>query len=97
MNKLQLLRDSYSSRLKVYWNNLSIKRQRVLLLTAFTLYGLVCLFIVKTSFTSKIKEATTNKQKQSNIKPVKYLLERQKIESQSTIKLNYYESRSVIK
>lgn len=96
MNKLQLLRNSYSSRLQVYWNNLSIKKQRVLLLTAFTLYGLVCLFIVKTSFTSKIKEATS-REKQSNIKPVKYLLKRQKIKSQSTIKLNYYESRSIIK
>lgn len=85
MNKLQLLRHSYSSRLKVYLNNLSIKRQRVLLLTAFTLYGIVCLFIVKTSFTSKIKEATS-KEKQSNIKPVKYLLNRQKIESHPTSK-----------
>ncbi|MEC4095403.1 hypothetical protein [Myroides odoratimimus] len=97
MNKLQLLRYSYSSRLKVYWNNLSIKRQRVLLLTVFTLYGLVCFFIVKTSFTSTIKETTTNKQKQSNIKPVKYLLERQKIESHLTIKIRNYESRSNIK
>ncbi|EPH13486.1 hypothetical protein HMPREF9713_00666 [Myroides odoratimimus CCUG 12700] len=96
MNKLQLLRHGYLSRLKVYWNNLSIKRQRVLLLTVFTLYGLVCLFIVKTSFTSKIKQASS-KEDQTNIKPVKYLLDRQKIESQSTIKLNYYESRSNIK
>lgn len=96
MNKLQFLRHSYLSRLKVYLNNLSIKRQRVLLLTAFMLYGLVCLFIVKTSFTSKIKE-TTSRQKQSNIKPVKYLLDRQKIELHPTIKLNHYESRSVIK
>ncbi|MEK6495264.1 hypothetical protein [Myroides odoratimimus] len=96
MNKLQFLRHSYSSRLKVYWNNLSIKRQRVLLLTVFTLYGLVCLFIVKTSFTSKIKQASS-REKQSNIKPVKYLLDRQKIELHPTIKLNYYESRSVFK
>ncbi|AJH15364.1 hypothetical protein SAMN04488089_11923 [Myroides profundi] len=85
MNKLQLLRHGYLSRLKVYLNNLSIKRQRVLLLTVFTLYGLVCLFIVKTSFTSKIKQASS-KEKQSNIKPVKYLLKRQKIESHPTIK-----------
>ncbi|MEC4036584.1 hypothetical protein [Myroides odoratimimus] len=96
MNKLQFLRYSYSSRLKVYWNNLSIKRQRVLLLTAFTLYGIVCFFIVKISFTSKIKQATS-RQKQSNIKPVKYLLDRQKIELHPTIKLKHYESRSNIK
>ncbi|WP_073145661.1 hypothetical protein [Myroides odoratimimus] len=96
MNKLQLLRHGYLSRLKVYWNNLSIKRQRVILLTAFTLYGVVCLFIVKTSFTSKIKQAIS-REDQSNIKPVKYLLKRQKIESHSIIKLKYYESRSVVK
>ncbi|WP_025124848.1 hypothetical protein [Myroides odoratimimus] len=96
MSKLRFLRHSYLSRLKVYLNNLSIKKQRVLLLTAFTLYTLVCLFIVKTSFTSKIKQATSM-QKQSNIKPVKYLLKRQKIESHPTIKLKHYESRSVVK
>ncbi|WP_353101021.1 hypothetical protein [Myroides odoratus] len=96
MNKLQLLRHSYSSRLKAYWNNLSIKRQRVLLLTAFTLYTLVCLFMVKISFTSKIKEAT-NREKQSNIKPVKYLLDRQKIKLHPTSKTKNYESRSIIK
>lgn len=97
MNKLQLLRHSYSSRLQTYWNSLTIKRQRVLLLTTFTLYGIACLFIVKTSFISTIKETTTNKQKQSNIKPVKYLLKRQKIESHPTIKRRNYESRSNIK
>ncbi|WP_286468031.1 hypothetical protein [Myroides sp. DF42-4-2] len=94
MNKLQLLRHSYSSRLQIYWNNLSVKRQRVLLLTAFTLYGIVCLFIVKTSFTSKI---ISNQETRSNIKPVKYLLDRQKIESQQTSKNKNYESRSIIK
>ncbi len=85
MNKLQVLRHSYSSRFLAYWNNQSLLRQRALLLTAFTLYTLVCLFIVKTSFTSKIKEATS-RQKQSNIKTVKYLLDRQKIESHPTSK-----------
>ncbi|MVX34979.1 hypothetical protein [Myroides sp. LoEW2-1] len=94
MNKLQLLRHSYSSRLQVYWNDLSIKRQRVLLLTVFTLYGLVCLFIVKISFTSKI---ISNQETRSNIKPVKYLLDRQKIESHPTSKTKNYESRSKIK
>lgn len=83
MNKLQLLRYSYSSRLQVYWNNLSIKRQRVLLLTAFTLYTLVCLFIVKTSFTFK---TINNQETRSNIKPVKYLLDRQKIKLHPTSK-----------
>ncbi|WP_081498625.1 hypothetical protein [Myroides injenensis] len=95
MNKLQLLRHSYSSRLQVYWNNQSLLRQRALLLTAFTLYTLVCLFIVKTSFTSNA--ITSNQNRQSNIKPVKYLLDRQKIESYPTIKLKHYESRSIIK
>ncbi|WP_286388573.1 hypothetical protein [Myroides marinus] len=77
MNKLQLLRHSYSSRLQIYWNSLSIKRQRVLLLAVFTLYSLVCLFIVKTSFSSKL--TLGSQEKQSNIKPVKYLLEKQKV------------------
>ncbi|WP_059051665.1 hypothetical protein [Myroides odoratimimus] len=95
MNKLQLLRHSYSSRLQTYWNSLSIKRQRVLLLTTFTLYTFVCLFIVKTSFISNA--ITSNQKKQSNIKPVKYLLDRQKIESQPTSKTKNYESRSIIK
>ncbi|MEK6494357.1 hypothetical protein [Myroides odoratimimus] len=92
MNKLQLLRHSYSSRLQTYWNSLSIKRQRVLLLTVFTLYSLVCLLIVKTSF---IRNSSNNQERQSNIKPVKYLLERQKIESKSTIKTKNYESQSI--
>ncbi|MDX4972142.1 hypothetical protein ACPDHQ_12545 [Myroides odoratimimus] len=93
MNKLQLLRHSYSSRLQAYWNSLSIKRQRVLLLTVFTLYGLVCFFIVKTSFSSKL--TSDSQEKQNNIRPVKYLLEKQKIESQSTIKTINYESQSI--
>lgn len=92
MNKLQLLRHSYSSRLQVYWNSQSLLRQRALLLTAFTLYTFVCLFIVKTSFTSKIK-ATTHKDEQSIIKAVKYLLDRQKIELQQTSKTKNYESQ----
>lgn len=92
MNKLQLLRHSYSSRLQTYWNSLSIKRQRVLLLTVFTFYSLVCLLIVKTSF---IRNSSNNQERQSNIKPVKYLLERQKIESKSTIKTKNYEPQSI--
>ncbi|UVD80055.1 hypothetical protein NWE55_01820 [Myroides albus] len=92
MNKLQFLRHSYSSRLQIYWNNLSVKRQRVLLLTVFTFYSLVCLLIVKTSF---IRNSSNNQERQSNIKPVKYLLERQKIESKSTIKTKNYESQSI--
>lgn len=93
MKKLELLRHSYSSRLQVYWNSQSLLRQRALLLTAFTLYTFVCLFIVNTSFTFK----TISNQTRSNIKPVKYLLDRQKIELHPTVKLNYYESRSNIK
>ncbi len=93
MNKLQLLRHSYSSRLQIYWNSLSIKRQRVLLFAVFTLYSLVCLFIVKTSFSSKL--TLGNQEKQSNIKPVKYLLLKQKIELQSSLKTNNYESQSI--
>ena len=93
MNKLQLLRYSYSSRLQTYWNNLSIKRQRVLLLAVFTLYSLVCFFIVKTSFSSKLTFGS--QEKQSNIKPVKYLLDRQKIESQLPFKIKSYESQSI--
>ncbi|MFM9403089.1 hypothetical protein ACKLNQ_14320 [Myroides odoratimimus] len=93
MNKLQLLRHSYSSRLQTYWNSFSIKRQRVLLLAVFTLYSLVCLFIVKTSFSSKL--TLGSQEKQSNIKPVKYLLDRQKIESQSPFKIKSYESQSI--
>lgn len=96
MNKLQLLRYSYSSRLKAYWNSQSLQRQHALLLMAFTLYTFACLFIVKTSFTSKIK-ITTSREKQSNIKPVKYLLDRQKLESHPTSKTKNYESRSIIK
>ncbi|WHT39464.1 hypothetical protein QNH98_01805 [Myroides sp. mNGS23_01] len=91
MNKLQLLRHSYSNRLQIYWNNLSIKRQRVLLLTVFTFYSLVCFFIVKTSFTSNA--ITNNQDRQSNIKPVKYLLEKQKVKL--TIKIKSYESQSI--
>lgn len=93
MNKLQLLRHIYSSRLQTYWNSLSIKRQRVLLLIVFTFYSLVCFFIVKTSFSSKL--TSDSQEKLSNIKPVKYLLDRQKIESQSTIKIKSYESQSI--
>ncbi|MDM1039719.1 MULTISPECIES: hypothetical protein [Myroides] len=92
MNKLQLLRHSYSSRLQAYWNSLSIKRQRVLLFAVFTLYSLVCLFIVKTSFSSKLTSGS--KEKQNNIRPVKYLLDGQKIESQSPFKIKSYESQS---
>lgn len=95
MNKLQLLRHSYSSRLQTYWNSLSIKRQRVLLLAVFTFYSLVCLCIVKNSFTSNpIRNKLNHKDKQNNIRPVKYLLEKQKVESQSTIKTINYESQS---
>lgn len=93
MNKLQLLRHSYSSRLQIYWNNLSVKRQRVLLLAVFTFYSLICLFIVKTSFTSKI--ISDNQEKQKNIRPVKYLLTKQKTESKLTSKTNNYESQSI--
>ncbi|MEC4077009.1 hypothetical protein VSO49_11680 [Myroides odoratimimus] len=93
MNKLQLLRHSYSSRLQTYWNSLSIKRQRVLLLAVFTFYSLVCFFIVKTSFSSKL--TSDSQEKQSNIKPVKYLLEKQKTESKLTSKTNNYESQSI--
>nr|WP_286406316.1 hypothetical protein [Myroides marinus] len=96
MNKLQLLRHSYSSRLQIYWNSLSIKRQRVLLLAVFTFYSLVCFFIVKTSFTANvIRNSSSNQEKQSNIKPVKYLLEKQKVESKTTIKTINYESQSI--
>lgn len=93
MNKLQLLRHSYSSRLQTYWNSLSIKRQRVLLLTVFTFYSLVCFFIVKTSFSSKL--TSDSQEKQNSIKPVKYLLEKQKVESKTTIKTINYESQSI--
>ncbi|MEC4007688.1 hypothetical protein [Myroides odoratimimus] len=93
MNKLQLLRHSYSSRLQTYWNSLSVKRQRVLLLAVFTFYSLVCFFIVKTSFSSKL--TSDSQEKQSNIKPVKYLLDRQKVESKTTIKTINYESQSI--
>lgn len=93
MNKLQLLRHSYSSRLQIYWNSLSIKRQRVLLLAVFTLYSLVCLFIVKTSFSSKL--TLGSQEKQSNIKPVKYLLEKQKVKAKLTFKAINYESQSI--
>ncbi|MGG5509436.1 hypothetical protein ACPDHN_05750 [Myroides odoratimimus] len=92
MNKLQLLRHSYSSRLQTYWNSLSIKRQRVLLLAVYTLYSLVCFFIVKTSF---IRNSSNNQERQSNIKPVKYLLDRQKVKSKLTIKIKSYESQSI--
>lgn len=91
MNKLQLLRHSYSSRLQIYWNSLSIKRQRVLLLTVFTFYSLVCFFIVKTSFSSKLTLGSQGKQ--NNIRPVKYLLEKQKVKS--TIKIKSYEPQSI--
>lgn len=93
MNKLQLLRHSYSSRLQTYWNSLSIKRQRVLLLSVFMFYSLVCLFIVKTSFSSKL--ISDNQDKQNSIKPVKYLLEKQKVKSKSTIKIKSYEPQSI--
>ncbi|WP_010251893.1 hypothetical protein [Myroides injenensis] len=93
MNKLQLLRHSYCSRLQTYWNNLSIKRQRALLLASFTLYSLICFFIVKTSFSSKL--TSDNQEKQYNIKPVKYLLDRQKIELQTPLKPNKYELQSI--
>ncbi|WP_286468359.1 hypothetical protein [Myroides odoratimimus] len=93
MNKLQLLRHSYSSRLGTYWNSHSIKRQQVLLLTVFTFYSLVCFFIVKTSFSSKLTSAS--QEKQSNIKPVKYLLTKQKIELQLPLKPHNYESQSI--
>ncbi|MEK6507009.1 hypothetical protein [Myroides sp. C4067] len=93
MNKLQLLRHSYSSRLQTYWNSLSIKRQRVLLLAVFTFYSLVCFFIVKTSFSSKL--TSDSKEKQNNTRPVKYLLEKQKVKSKSTIKIKSYEPQSI--
>ncbi|MGQ8869964.1 hypothetical protein [Myroides sp. TSA_177.3] len=90
MNKLQFLRHSYSSRLQTYWNSLSIKRQQALLLTVFTFYSLVCFFIVKTSFSSKL--TSDSQEKQNNIRPVKYLLEKQKVKS--TIKIKSYEPQS---
>ncbi|MEC4027448.1 hypothetical protein [Myroides odoratimimus] len=93
MNKLQLLRHSYSSRLQTYWNSLSIKRQRVLLLAVFTFYSLVCFFIVKTSFSYKL--TSDSQEKQNNIRPVKYLLEKQKIELQLSLKTNNYEPQSI--
>ncbi|KUF45154.1 hypothetical protein AV926_04715 [Myroides marinus] len=94
MNKLQLLRHSYSSRLKAYWDSLLVKRQRVLLLAVFTLYSLICLFIVKTSFAASFaRKNSDNQKRQSNIRPVKYLLLRQKIESQSTFNFKNYESK----
>nr|WP_286404441.1 hypothetical protein [Myroides odoratimimus] len=92
MNKLQFLRYSYSSRLQIYWNNLSIKRQRVLLLIVFTFYSLVCFFIVKTSF---IRNSSNNQERQNNIRSVKYLLEKQKVKSKSTIKIKSYEPQSI--
>jgi hypothetical protein len=96
MNKLQFLRHSYSSRLKAYWDNLSIKRQRVLLLVVFTFYSLICLFIVKTSLAASVtRKNSDNQKKQSNIKPVEYLLLKQKIESQSTFNFKNYESQSI--
>lgn len=93
MNKLQLLRHSYSGRLEAYWNSHSITRQRVLVLIVFTCYTLVCLLIVKTSFTSKIK--SNSQELQSKIKPVKYLFDRQKTAPQLTIKIKNYESQSI--
>lgn len=96
MNKLQLLRHSYCSRLQIYWNSLSIKRQRVLLLAVFTFYSLVCFMIVKTSFTASVaRKNSDNQKRQSNIQPVKYLLTKQKIELQSPLKPYNYESQSI--
>lgn len=93
MNKLQLLKHNYSNRLQAYWNTLSIKKQRVLLLIAFTLYTLICLLTVKISFA--LKAMTSSEEKLSNLKPVKYLLAKQKVESQSTIKTKDYEPQSI--
>ena len=93
MSKLQLLIYSYSSRLQAYWNSLSIRRQRVLLLIAFTLYMLICLLTIKTSFV--LNAMTSSEEKLSNLKAVKYLLTKQKVESQSTIKTQNYEPQSI--
>lgn len=76
MKKLKLLRDSYSSKLHAYWSNLTVAKQRVWLIGIFTLYILICLFVVKASFTSNT--TINSKNKQSNIRAVNYLLERQK-------------------
>lgn len=76
MKRLKLLRDSYSGKLHVYWSNLTVAKQRVWLIGIFTLYSLICLYVVKVSLTqSTVIKA---KQKQSNIRAVNYLLEKQK-------------------
>lgn len=80
MNQHSFLRHSYSSRLQAYWNTLSAKKQRVVVLIILTLYTLLYLFTAKTIFSSN------NQEKQNSIQPVKYLLSKQKRTTQLTIK-----------
>ena len=83
MKKLQFLRHSYSSKLQAYLDSLTIAKQKGVLLTVFALYALVCLLEIKRSFSTRIK--TQNRLEQSQIKPVNYLLEKQK----NKISVNY--------
>lgn len=83
MKTLQLLRHSYSSKLQAYWNSLTIAKQKGVLLTVFALYALVSLLVVKMSFSTRTKPQ--NRLEQSQIKPVNYLLEKQK----DKISVNY--------
>ncbi|WP_353100816.1 hypothetical protein [Myroides odoratus] len=76
MKKVQFLRHSYSSKLQAHWDSLTIAKQRGVLLTVFALYALVCLLVVKMSFSTRTK--LQNRLEQSQIKPVNYLLEKQK-------------------
>ncbi|MTG99231.1 hypothetical protein GJV76_14025 [Myroides sp. BIT-d1] len=83
MKKLQFLRHSYSSKLQVHWDSLTIAKQKGVLLTVFALYALVCLLVVKMSFSTRTKPQ--NRLEQSPIKPVNYSLEKQK----DKISVNY--------
>lgn len=77
MKRLKLLRHSYSSKLHNYWSSLSFAKQRVLLLAVFTLYVLMSLFVLKVSFdgnNSFITESTY----QTRLKPINYLLDKEK-------------------
>ncbi|MCC9043534.1 hypothetical protein LNQ81_12710 [Myroides sp. M-43] len=76
MKRFKLLRDSYSGKLHAYWSNLTVSKQRVWLIGIFTLYTLICLFVVKASLTSN--PIINAKQKQKSIRAVNYLLEKQK-------------------
>ncbi|MGL4584328.1 MAG: hypothetical protein ACRCVU_15275 [Flavobacterium sp.] len=74
MKRLKLLRDSYSGKLHAHWSNLTVAKQRVWLIGIFTIYTLICLFVVKASLTPS---AVINA-KQKSIRAVNYLLEKQK-------------------